>query len=227
MERKEEMTNSNNDTWENLILDLMRRFIPLAAACAIPALLVLLDVSVFKFCCNEAGIVEPVQALCLLAISVLLAIAAKRFPDFRGGFLLAAGFFLVLCIRENDQWLDNIRHGFWLYPALLVTALACALAARSPKTILPGVLRILRDGLSSILAIGFFVTVGFSRMFGMKPIWREAVGLDDYRVAKHVAEEGTELLGYALMLTWAILFVRGLFRKHRSDIRDSSETRGT
>ena len=196
--------------------------VALAAACAIPALLVLLDVSVFKFCCNEAGIVEPVQALCLLAISVLLAIAAKRFPDFRGGFLLAAGFFLVLCIRENDQWLDNIRHGFWIYPALLVTALACAGAARSPKTILPGVWRILRDDLSSILAIGFFVTVGFSRMFGMKPIWREAVGTDSYRVAKHVAEEGTELLGYALMLTWAIMFVCGLVRENRKKGREAS-----
>ena len=196
--------------------------VALAAACAIPALLVLLDVSVFKFCCNEAGIVEPVQALCLLAISVLLAVAARRFPDFRGGFLLAAGFFLVLCIRENDQWLDFVWHGFWLYPALLVTALACALAAHSPKTILPGIWRIIQDELSSILAIGFFVTVGFSRMFGMKPIWREAVGLDDYRVAKHVAEEGSELLGYALMLTWAILFVCDLVRENRKKGREAS-----
>ena len=194
----------------------------LAAACAIPALLVLLDVSVFKFCCNEAGIVEPVQALCLLAISVLLAVAARRFPDFRGGFLLAAGFFLVLCIRENDQWLDFVWHGFWLYPALLVTALACALAARSSKTILPGIWRIIQDDLSSILAIGFFITVGFARMFGMKPIWREAVGMDEYRVAKHVAEEGTELLGYALMLTWAILFVCNLVRENRAKGVDSS-----
>ena len=194
----------------------------LAAACAIPALLVLLDVSVFKFCCNEAGIVEPVQALCLLAISALLVVAAKRFPDFRGGFLLAAGFFLVLCIRENDKWLDFVWHGFWLYPALLVTALACALAARSSKTILPGIWRIIQDDLSSILAIGFFITVGFARMFGMKPIWREAVGMDEYRVAKHVAEEGTELLGYALMLTWAILFVCNLVRENRAKGCDSS-----
>ncbi len=158
----------------------------LAAACAIPALLVLLDVSVFKFCCN------------------------------------AAGFFLVLCIRENDKWLDLVWHGFWLYPALLVTALACALAARSPKTILPGIWRIIQDDLSSILATGFFITVGFSRMFGMKPIWREAVGMDEYRVAKHVAEEGTELLGYALMLAWAILFVCNLVRENRAKRCDSS-----
>ena len=192
----------------------------LAAACVVPSLLVILDVAVFRLCCNEAGIVEPVQALCLLAISVLLAVAARRFPDSRGGFLLAAGFFLVLCIRENDQWLDAVWHGFWLYPALVVTALACLLAARWRPSILPGVLRILRDDHSSVLAIGFFVTVGFSRIFGMKPIWREAVGLDDYRVAKHVAEEGCELLGYALMLAWAVLFVCKLFRERRANGRE-------
>lgn len=198
-----------------LMLELVERFVPFAIACAVPALLVLLDVAVFKFCCNEAGIVEPVQAVCLLLIAVLLSFAAVRFPSFRGGFLLASGFFLTLCVRENDQWLDLVRHGFWIYPAMLIAVVFCALAARSRQTIWPGILRIVRCELSSVLAIGFFITVGFSRMFGMKPVWREAVGLDDYRVAKHVAEEGTELLGYAIMLTWAILFVRALVRDRR------------
>lgn len=198
-----------------LTLELAGRFVPLAVACAVPALLVLLDVAVFKFCCNEAGIVEPVQAVCLLLIAVLLSFAAVRFPGCRGGFLLAAGFFLTLCVRENDKWFDLVRHGCWIYPAALVTVVFCALAARSRQTIWPGLLRIARGELSPILAIGFFITVGFSRMFGMKPIWREAVGLDDYRVAKHVAEEGCELLGYAIMLTWAILFVRELVRDRR------------
>ena len=199
---------------------LMKNLI-LAVACAVPSLLVMLDVAVFKFECSEEGLVEPVQALCLLAISVLLAVSARRFPDFRGGFLLAAGFFLVLCIRENDKWLDLVWHGFWIYPALLVTALACLLAARVRQTVLPGIQRILNDENSAVLAVGFFITVGFSRLFGMKVIWREAVGMDDYRVAKHVAEEGCELLGYALMLAWGILFVRDLVRENRARGRDS------
>lgn len=198
-----------------LMPELVVRFAPFAVACAVPALLVLLDVAVFKFCCNEAGVVEPVQAVCLLLIAALLSFAAVRFPGFRGGFLLAAGFFLTLCVRENDQWFDLVRHGCWIYPAMLVVAVFGAMAACSRQTIWPGVLRIVRGELSPVLAIGFFITVGFSRMFGMKPIWREAVGLDDYRVAKHVAEEGSELLGYAIMLTWAILFVRELVRDRR------------
>lgn len=178
--------------------------------CSVPALLVYLDVAVFGLNCDELGIVEIAQCICLLTIVILISTAAVRRPDVRGGLILLIGFFLDMLIRENDGFLDDIRHGCWIYPAILTAILAIWSAWRRRGTVLPG-LMLIRDGRAfPILALGFFTLVVYSRIFGMKAIWRIVVGMDDYRLAKHVAEEGVELFAYFLLLYWAVCFFREL-----------------
>ena len=184
-------------------------------ACSVPALLVYLDVADLGLNCDELGIVEIAQCACLLTIVILISTAAVRRPDLRGGLILVTGLFLDMLIRENDGLLDGIRHGCWIYPAILTTILAVWCAWRRRKTVLPG-LMLIRDGRTfPILAFGFFALVGYSRIFGMKAIWRIVVGMDDYRPAKHVAEEGVELFAYFLLLYWAVCFFRELTDERR------------
>ena len=184
-------------------------------ACLVPALLVYLDMAVFGLNCDELGIVEIAQSACLLTIVILISTAAVRRPDVRGGLILLIGLFLDMLIRENDGFLDDIRHGCWIYPVVLTTILAVRCAWRQRKTVLPG-LTLLRDGRTfPILALGFFALVGYSRIFGMKAIWQIVVGVDDYRPAKHVAEEGVELFAYFLLLYWAVCFFRELTDERR------------
>ena len=51
----------------------------------------------------------------------------------------------------------------------------------------------------SWLVIGFLVTFVFSRLFGRTVFWEHLLESDYNRWAKNAAEEGIELLGYALM----------------------------
>lgn len=192
-----------------------RKVLPALLVGLVPAVLVYLEVVVFKMNCDEAGIVEFTQSASLFAISTLLAVAAFRNPGLRGGLVLAMGFFLTMFVREHDQWLDMIRHGCWIYPAIAVVLVSCALALRSWRTVLPALLRIMRSPHAALLSVGFFTTTLFSRVVGTKAVWRAVVGKDDYRVAKHVAEEGCELLGYAILLLWAVSFFRELAHARR------------
>lgn len=195
---------------------VVKRALPSLSACLFSALIVHIDLVIFKQC-TEKGLVEGAQALVLLLVVSCCFFAAKRRPDLRGGLILAAGLFATMFVRENDQLLDRVYHGFWIVPALTVVAISCALAWRERATVLPSIRKICENRYYPLLSMGFFVTVVFSRIFGMKSIWMLAVGYDDYRPAKHVAEEGCELLGYAILLSWVICFVRSLLRERHGE----------
>ena len=101
--------------WKSIVVSTLTALV----AVTLPAVLVIFDIAVFDLDCDERGVVEVAQALMLLTIFALMTVAAFRRPDLRGGLVLIAGFFLDMLIRENDGFLDRIRHGCWVYPALL------------------------------------------------------------------------------------------------------------
>lgn len=207
-----------------IVREVASAVVPAVLVCLTPALLIYLDVAVFRMICREDGIVELTQAGVLLSVSALLFFASRRRADLRGGLVLAVGFFMTMFVRENDKWLDFVFHGFWLCPALVVVVLSLWRAYVNRTTVLPAFLRICHDRFFLVLAIGLSLTVVFSRIFGMRPIWMAVVEADDYRLAKHVAEEGCELLGYFIVLFWAIALLRGLFSECR--VRDSADSGG-
>ena len=51
---------------------------------------------------------------------------------------------------------------------------------------------------------GFITTFVFSRLFGRSIFWQAVMEEQYFRSVKNAAEEGTELLGYGLMLIGAI-----------------------
>lgn len=192
--------------WKSIVVSTLTALV----AVTLPAVLVIFDIAVFDLDCDERGVVEVAQALMLLTIFALMTVAAFRRPDLRGGLVLIAGFFLDMFIRENDGFLDRIRHGCWIYPALLAAAVAILIAVRYRDRVIPAFARLFADRSFPLLPVGMFVVIGFSRIFGMKQIWKVVVGVDDFRPAKHVAEEGLELLGYSILLLWAVGFFRTL-----------------
>lgn len=189
---------------------LLCGFLPAAAVCFVPAALVFLDIAAFGLDCDEAGIVEISQSVALLATVALVWRIAKRRRDLRGGLVLAAGFFLDMLIREQDQVLETfLPHGAWIVPCALATAAALAIAFRNRGTLLPALAHVRENRNFPVLALGVMTVVGYARIFGSKYIWRAIVGADDcYRAVKHAAEEGVELFGYAMILSWAICYFK-------------------
>ena len=200
--------------WKEILQELGKVFVgllPGALVCVVSASLVLLDIVVFKMECDELGIVEISQALALLSVVVMLGVAAVKRPALRGGLVLAAGLFLDMFLREQDQILEMwLPHGFWVYPVIVTTAFACWYGIRRPESVRDFLVVVRGNRHFPGLALGFLTVIGYARLFGVKPIWQTVVGMDEFRVAKHVAEEGLELFGYAILVYWAILFTRDL-----------------
>lgn len=65
---------------------------------------------------------------------------------------------------------------------------------------------------------GFLTTYVFSRLFGMQHLWRTALEDGYVKIAKTMAEESTELLGYALLL-FSVIEMAVTARKLAADAR--------
>lgn len=204
------------------LLRILVGCVPAVVVCLVSALLVCLDVVVGNGTCSEDEVVEIAQSAVVLAIAFVLAIVIRRRPDLRGGAWLMFGFFLDILIREQDAHLDHIYHGFWACPALVV-ALACIyMAFRSRETLAASFAHVRVSRHFDILALGLSMLLVFSRIFGNKIIWKTVVGHDDFRVAKHVAEEGTELLAYMVLCLWAISYCRECLQDRAKKMGDGA-----
>lgn len=195
------------------ILRLLNGLVPAAAICTIPAILIWLDTAVFGMDCRETGIVETAQSLVLLTTVTLLSILIKVAKDLRGGLILATGFFSTLLIREQDAFFDVVYHGFWVVPALVVTAVALIYAWRYRNTIRDGLMDVRNNHHFAALTLGLFLLLGYSRVFGNKMIWK-TICTNEFFSAKHAAEEGTELVAYAIIMYWAICYFLDLGKKY-------------
>lgn len=193
--------------------------VPAVAACLVSALLIYADVVILDRDCPEVGIVEMSQSVLVLVIVVLMAIVVRRRPDLRGGTWLVVGFFLDIFIREQDAFLDHIFHGFWVYPALMVAGIFIFLSLRSRETLVTSLSHIRESRHFGWLSLGLSLLLVFSRIFGNKAIWLAVVKQDDFRIAKHVAEEGMELLAYMILFLWAVSYCRACLSERKGNER--------
>lgn len=161
--------------------------------------------------CSEASFTENLQ-LVFIALTIFSFIRFRREnPKFRHMSILIIGFFCVIFIRECDGVLDEIRHGFWIVPALAVTALACFFGFRKPQKCLQEGLEMLASPLVLVIA-GLVLLLVWSRLFGMNAFWKCLMEDSYMRTVKVAAEEGSELLAYGLIFTGAAL-TRRWFRR--------------
>lgn len=198
---------------------LLSELVPAMVISTIPALLIWLDTTVFGRDCRETGIVEIAQSGCLLIILILMVMLATGISHRRGGYALIAGFFATMLIREQNGILDHVVHGSWLGPALIVTCAALFFAWRNRQTILPTFLHVRNNHHFPALSLGLFLLLGFSRVFRHKSIWVTVCDSANFRAAKHIAEEGAELMAYAILLYWAVTYFIDLTKEARNENR--------
>lgn len=110
-------------------------------------------------------------------------------------------FYAALLVRELDALFDYIWHGFWVYPALSVTLISIALARHYKGSVLNGFAEFCQSKAYIMMACGLVTLLVFSRLFGMGYFWELILHNGYVRVAKNIAEEGVELIGYGFVLT--------------------------
>jgi len=186
------------------------QFLLLILIVAAVCLTIFLDVMVLEHGVGERSLTEYYQQILIFSVACCFAYAVKRDKANRHFHVLVMGFFTCMLIRELDSFFDQIVHGFWLYPALLVFVTCSLYASRNNRSTLEGLAQFTRHRNFQSIVTALVIILIFSRLFGMGELW-EAILADNYiRLAKNIAEEGTELLGYSLLFFSSIGYVRSL-----------------
>jgi len=165
---------------------------------------------------SEWSITEVSHKLCILTSAILFGFAAKYDTRSRGFFILVAGLFAAMAIREADGLLDNIRKGFWLYPALSVSAAAIYFSVKQKATVKLPLLSHMNSTPFAYITQGLVIILIFSRIFGSGFMWRAVMGDDYDEIHKTVIQEGIELLGYMIVF-YGSIFAFGNAYKQRND----------
>jgi len=157
-----------------------------------------IDVNWMNDAMHETSLTETLQEVMLASIAVMFFWSARHRPGQRGALILIGGFYTCMLIRELDFLFDAVEHGSWVGFALATAAACLALALRSPRGTLDGLVAFVTDRSWLMTASGMLIVLVFSRLFGMHQLWQHLM-MDGYnRVVKNIAEEGTELLGYSI-----------------------------
>lgn len=182
------------------LLKKCKNFIFAALVIAFLLSLIFIDVLYLKNGLGEDSLTEICQEAILFAISITFWVLSKRFIRYRAAYILIGGFFACMFIRELDQIFDLIFHGAWFYLALPVALCCIFYAFLHKKQTVDGLCHFTRQRSYPMMVAGLICVLVFSRLFGMGELWRGIMGEDFNRLAKNMAEEGSELLGYGFML---------------------------
>jgi hypothetical protein len=165
---------------------------------------------------GEASATQNAQLIYLFLTGLLFAGTAYQSEKRRSFSILMAGGTLVLMIREMDGMLDHLYHGAWLPLAATAALSSCILAGRWRKQLLESITEFTNSpAFGAFIAAGLSIFV-FSRLFGMKELWKSFFEVPHLTPAQHwvknAVEEGSELFGYTLLFLSSYAFFRFIRR---------------
>ncbi|ABR73386.1 hypothetical protein CBG46_05425 [Actinobacillus succinogenes] len=179
-------------------------------ASLIPFVALLVDVIYFRNAVGEESAVEYCQDIFLVILSVLFFRQAHKHPEARSGFLLMGFFFLTMLIREMDNIFDAlIYHGSWSLLAAPLATFAVVYALLNKTETLNALTDFTQSKEFYSFIIGLLLVLVISRLIGMSWLWRSIFYYTYPRIVKNIAEEYTELLGYAIMCFSCVKYIRG------------------
>ncbi len=144
---------------------------------------------------GEISMTETIQPIILLIISFGFVWFGRKVKSMAFFSYLASLFFFMSFIREFNEYLEH-----WFYFVLPFFIASVYLLIRYFRKIVDGLSIFIGTISSAIFLIGFLITYVFSRFFGRATFWKTLMEDGYMRMVKATAEEGTELLGYTIML---------------------------
>lgn len=169
---------------------------------------------------NEQSWTEYAQGILLILAGAAFALGGHLNRDRRIPACLLTGMAALACVRELDWVFDRVVHGFWRVPAAVVIAVAVASVWKTRKLLFGEFAREVGLAYWGTLCSGFSLVFVFSRLFGMRRNWEAMLGsqlpMESIRSVRRLAEEGTELAGYALIFLAAIGFLFSCFQEWRA-----------
>lgn len=174
----------------------------------LPAVTIALDLRWLQNGVSELSITELLQESLLVAIVCRFIWFGYKNQRDRSALWLLASFYGCLFIRELDLFFDLIEHGFWKWPALLLSLWGLAQAYHGGKDRLIHTFSwVVSSRGFVVMVIGLALVAGFSRIFGSGAlIWNHLLQHDQAFEIKSALQEGVELLGY-LYIFYGIMLI--------------------
>lgn len=175
-------------------------FFGLAVVLAFSALVIHLEVRYFSGNAGENSLIEYLQEVYLFISGTLFFVVAIKHNNQRGFAFLVSAFFYIMLIRELDGLLDQISHGFWKYPAWLLTVIVVIYTLQNMKTTVEPLTRYINHKSYGLMLAGIVTLLIFARIYGMGEVWQGIMQGNYIRPVKNLAEEGVELMAYSLIV---------------------------
>lgn len=165
---------------------------------------------------NEVSLTEKMQDLLGFLSCVLFLVAARMSQELRPIAGMLAALTGMMFIRESDSFLDhNVFDGAWQVLVSIVLITTAVFLKKQSQPIKHSILEYARLPSAGVLLSGILVTFIFSRLFGRRSFWEAVMGENYVRVVKNIVEEGTELMGYALILIAAAELLVHVFSQNK------------
>ena len=148
---------------------------------------------------SERSLTELSQQLLLLCSVGIFIWSARKVEESRTLFVLIAGFFGCMFLRELDYYFDMIVHGFWFYPTILLASLVITYAVMHRSYLVSSVKEFSQTNAYFNILMGLVVIMIFSRLFGSGTLWKEVMNEDYQHIYKTIIQEGLELFGYLFL----------------------------
>lgn len=196
----------------------------LAPALLLPVLVVgalAIDVAVMRTACGERSLVAWSQFGAAGLSALLMAVLAVIERRSRVGYAFMAVLFAAMAAYELLREVLNVGgRAVSVVAVCVVVAAGVAAAVFAKRSAVRGIKRVVAS--RSFLALPFaFVSIwGVSKLVSMRAIWGALhLSADEVASVRRVVEEGTELLGYAVILCWAVSFFFGRIAEWRRSWR--------
>ncbi|MBR1921576.1 MAG: hypothetical protein IJ829_06195 [Kiritimatiellae bacterium] len=167
-----------------------------------------IDVAVMRTACGDHSLVAWSQFACAGVAAALMFALAVLERRCRAGYLFWAAVFLAMSLYELLRDVEMVRShavGNGLVAATLAAGGLFAVFGR--RTFGAGLRRVVASRAFLVLPFSFACIWVVAKVISSRVIWG-ALTLSEHEIktVKHIVEEGTELLGYAVLLCGAVFF---------------------
>jgi len=167
---------------------------------------------------NENTLTEHMQDIMTLTSSLLFIYAASLNQKLKVASALLAALLAMMFVRESDSLLDhNIYDGAWETLVLMIFIVLLIFLRGKFSTIYSSLKAYSETPCYGTFLAGLVVLIAFSRVMGRGSFWESVMDEKYMRIVKNIVEEGTETLGYTLILISAVELVL-ICRKHRHSV---------
>ena len=150
---------------------------------------------------SESSLTEHLQDLFTFSSALTFMVCAYLSKPLRQACILLGALMFMMFVRESDSLLDSVVFdGAWQVIVGAVVIMTVLALRNQVKESYESLKRFSQTSSFGFVTAGLVIVLAFSRMFGRTAFWESVMGDAYVRTVKNIVEEGTELLGYSIVM---------------------------